>query len=280
MSKPGPLPRGERVPMAGALLDGVLDVAIDAARAAGREALARFRLDMAVDNKAAGGAFDPVTEADRAAETAIRARVRSHYPEHGLYGEEHGHEPGRSPVTWVIDPIDGTRAFISGMLHWGVMLAVNDGAEPVVGVVHQPFTDELFIGFPGGAEYRRGDQRRPLRVRACASLGTATLATTGVDFLPGDARLGFERLAGRVRLTRYGGDCYIYCLLAMGQIDVVAEWGLAVHDVQPLIPILRGAGGLLTSWDGGDASGGGSALACGDARVHAAAMRVLGERQA
>lgn len=279
MSRGNPLPRGERVRFDAAATADLLAVAVDAARAAGHEALMRFRLNLTVDNKAAAGAFDPVTEADRAAEAAIRRRVGARFPEHGLYGEEHGYEPGRSPVTWVIDPIDGTRAFISGMLHWGVMLAVYDGAEPIIGVVHQPFTDEFFIGFPGGAEYRRGKERRPLRVRGCASLAAATLATTGVDFLPGDARVDFERLSGRVRMCRYGGDCYLYCLLAMGQIDVVAEWGLAVYDAQPLIPIVRGAGGILTSWEGGDASGGGSTLATGDPRVHELAMDCLRTRE-
>lgn len=256
--------------------------ALDAVRSAGQETLKYFRTqfslaDQSLQDKNPGGRFDPVTAADRAAEEAIRRRIRSHFPEHGILGEEHGHEPGRSPLTWVIDPIDGTRAFMTGMLHWGVLLALYDGRSPVIGVMHQPFTDEFFIGVPGAAEYRRGTQRKPLQVRSCPALTDACLATTGTDYFSPDAFARFEKVRKTVRLRRFGGDCYLYGLIALGQLDLVIEWDLKPYDIQALIPIVRGAGGVLTTWQGGDPSLGGAIVAAGDARRHAEVLSLLSE---
>ena len=269
------LPKGERVRLNDAQLAELTAFAIAAAAVGGLETLRYFRQGMAVDDKGGTAWYNPVTAADRDAEAVIRSRIAARYPEHGIYGEEQGYEPGRSPLTWVIDPIDGTKAFICGLLHWGVLLALYDGAEPVIGVLHQPFTDEYFIGTPGGSEYRRGPQRMALRVRPCAALDQAALATTGTDYFAADALLGFEEVKREVRMTRFGGDCYLYGLVAHGQLDLVVEWGLQPYDVQALIPIVRGAGGVITDWHGGDCCNGGSTLCAGDLRVHAAAMERL-----
>ena len=255
-------------------IERCLAAATEVCAAAGRVILPHFRERIAVENKAAGGDFDPVTIADKHAEATIRRELRKRFPTHGFYGEEHGHEPGDG-FTWVIDPIDGTRAFMTGMLHWGVLLALFDGAEPIVGVMHQPFTDEFFLGARGRAEYRRGAETRSLRVRDCADLSGAVLACTGPNHFGAAERERFDAVSRRARMTRYGGDCYLYCLVAMGQLDLVIESGLKPYDVQALIPIVRGAGGVLTSWTGGDPAMGGNVIAAGDARVHAAAMKLL-----
>jgi myo-inositol-1(or 4)-monophosphatase len=256
-----------------------LESAVEFAIAAGKVTLPYFRERLDVDNKGAGGLFDPVTEADRAAEALIRSRIAERYPTHGIVGEEHGESSGSGP-TWVIDPIDGTRAFMSGMLHWGVLIAVFDGESPRIGVMYQPFTEELFVGDNSSAEYRRGTLRRALRVRACESLDVAVLASTGPD---GFAKAGeldaFNRVSRAVRLTRFGGDCYLYCLLAMGQLDLAVEAGLKPYDIQALMPIIRGAGGIVTTWDGGNPAMGGRVVAAGDRRVHDAARRLLETRE-
>jgi myo-inositol-1(or 4)-monophosphatase len=252
-----------------------LDVAVDASSLAGLAILPHFRVGLEAENKAGQGGYDPVTAADRLAETIIRERIRSECPGHGLFGEEHGHEPGNG-LTWVIDPIDGTRGFMTGMLHWGTLIALFDGEEPVLGVVHQPFTGEFFIGTNDRAEYRRAGLARPLVVRACATLDEAVLAATGPQyFADGPERCAFDALAATVRLTRFGGDCYHYCMLAMGQLDLAVEAGLKPYDIQALMPIVRGAGGVVSTWSGEDASLGGRIVAAGDSRVHRAAMRLL-----
>jgi myo-inositol-1(or 4)-monophosphatase len=246
--------------------------------AAGPRALEHFRTPVAVSNKSSlEGAWDPVTEADRAAETAIRELVAARYPEHGIFGEEHGYEPGASALTWVIDPIDGTRAFITGQLHWGILVALYDGEKPVVGGMFQPFTGELFTGDPRGAQLEREGARVPLAVRACAHLEDAVVCcTTPAMFKRPGELAAFQRVADRARLYRFGGDCYSYCMLAHGLVDLVVEADLKAYDVQGLIPVVEGAGGVITDWRGGTAAHGGRVVAAGDRRVHAQALQVLG----
>jgi len=252
-----------------------LKAAIELAIAAGTLTLPYFRSGVEVDNKGLEGSFDPVTEADRAAESLIRQRIADRYPTHGIFGEEHGAKSG-SGLTWVIDPIDGTRSFMSGMLHWGVLIALFDGETPRIGVMYQPFTEELFVGDNATAEYRRGTVRRTLQVRPCGSLRDAVLASTGPDiFVEAQQSEAFNRVSRAVRLTRFGGDCYLYCLLAMGQLDLAIEAGLKPYDIQALMPIIRGAGGVVTGWDGSNPAMGGQILAAGDARAHAQAQRLL-----
>jgi histidinol phosphatase-like enzyme (inositol monophosphatase family) len=237
--------------------------------------LPHFRTDLRIDHKD-GTAFDPVTVADRAAETAIRATLAKIYPGHGIMGEELGSQRADADYCWVIDPIDGTRAFILGQPLWGILIGLLHQGRPLLGLMHQPFTGERFYSGARDAFFRRDDGESRLRTRACQSLSEAFLACTTPDmFEEEEERQRFETLSGEVRLRRFGGDCYNYCLLAMGQIDLVVEAGLKPFDILPLMPIIERAGGVVTTWDGGDARSGGRILAAGDARLHAEAIQAL-----
>lgn len=243
----------------------------------GRAILPHFRERIAVHNKHGDGGFDPVTEADREAEAVIRAEIARRYPSHGIMGEEHGHVRGASPLTWVLDPIDGTRAFMCGMAQWGTLIALNDGARPIVGVLDQPYTSERWLAANGEAVFRDGRGRLSrLRTRACGSLNDAVLSTTSpVGYFDERETKVFWQLADQARLTRFGGDCYAYGLLAMGFIDVIVESALKAWDIQALIPIIENAGGIVTTWNGKPAMDGGQIVACGDATLHAAVIEVL-----
>lgn len=247
---------------------------------AGALALDHFRRAPEVHDKAPrGAALDPVTEADRAVEAHIRAGIRARYPDHGLSGEEQADEPGRSELAWTIDPIDGTRGFMSGFVHWGVLLALCFRAQPVLGFVHQPYIGETWAASARGARFYRGAVAQSIATRRCAELGMATLATTDPYLFEGAEAAAFESLRRQVRLTRYGADCYAYCMLAMGQLDLVLESGLKPWDVQALIPIVTGAGGVISDWRGGDCSAGGQVLAAGDAELHRRAMAYIARAQ-
>lgn len=236
-----------------------------------------FRVTLDVTDKGTGRAgFDPVTEADREGETVLRRLIKEAYPTHGILGEEHGRETGTDPLTWVLDPIDGTRAFICGMPQWGTLIALNDGTRPILGVLDQPVTRERWVGHGGRAEIVADGKSTTIRTRPCADLASAVLTTTHPSaYFSGPEQQAFQDLAGKAKMTRYGGDCYAYALLAMGFIDLVVESSLKPWDVQALIPIIEGAGGVFTSWTGGDAQEGGRVIAAGDARVHAQALDVL-----
>ena len=254
-----------------------LDFAHAMAVAAGREILPHFRVALDIEDKGSPAGYDPVTVADRAAETVIRTGIARAYPDHGIRGEEHGWERGASNYTWVIDPIDGTKSFILGQLHWATLIALHDGERVVAGVAHQPYVGESFVATADGtAQWRRGGERRSLRVRACGRLGDAVLACTHPSmFRTPPERAAFDRVADRARLTRWGGDCYAYCLLAMGLIDIVIESSLQAYDVQALIPIVTAAGGVMTSWTGGGCDEGGSVVACGDRVLHGEVLKLL-----
>jgi myo-inositol-1(or 4)-monophosphatase len=245
------------------------------ADASGDAILPFFRTSLAVEDKSRGGRFDPVTAADRAAEDAMRTLIRRTFPEHGVIGEEFGSERTDAEYVWVLDPIDGTKSFISGMPAWGTLIGLTRGGEPVYGMMHQPFTRERFTGDGGAARYRGPTGERALHVRPCRGLAEALLFTTSPLLMNDNDRSIFGRVESKVRLSRYGGDCYAYCMLAAGHIDLVIETELKAHDVLPLIPIITGAGGLITSWDGGPADRGGRVVVAGDRRVHAAALEML-----
>ena len=245
------------------------------ADASGDAILPFFRTSLAVEDKSRGGRFDPVTAADRAAEDAMRTMIRRTFPEHGVIGEEFGSERTDAEYVWVLDPIDGTKSFISGMPAWGTLIGLTRGGEPVYGMMHQPFTRERFTGDGGAAHYRGPTGERALHVRPCGGLAEALLFTTSPLLMNDKDRRIFERVESKVRLSRYGGDCYAYCMLAAGHIDLVIETELKAHDVLPLIPIITGAGGVITSWDGGPADRGGRVVVAGDRRVHAAALKML-----
>jgi len=253
-----------------------LAFALDTVEEAGRVTLPHFRVPIEVADKGVGG-YDPVTVADRDAEAVIRAAIAKAYPDHGIRGEEHGHEAGRSRFTWVIDPIDGTRSFITGQLHWGMLVALNDGERIVCGVMHQPFVGETFYAQAGGpARWRRGGVARTLATRRCARVEDAIVACTTPDMFTTDrTRTGFARVQARAKLVRWGGDCYAYCLLAMGLVDVVIESSLKAWDVQALIPIVEAAGGVITDWAGGRCDEGGDVVACGDPALAPAVRDLL-----
>jgi histidinol phosphatase-like enzyme (inositol monophosphatase family) len=258
----------------------LLDFAERLCAAAQRETLPRFRGDVPVDNKlaAAGGgprAFDPVTEADRAAETAISAMIDAAYPDHGVQGEEHGVKAAKSPYEWTLDPIDGTRAFISGLPLWTTLIALSYEGRPLIGIIDQPYLGERYVGWPGGAAFRRGSVRRPLKVRPCPRLSEATISTTDPHLFDGAEAGGFEQVRRASRLARYGCDAYAYAQVAAGHMDLAIESGLKPWDVRALVPVVEGAGGLVTDWRGETAWDGGQVIAAGDARAHADALVAL-----
>jgi histidinol phosphatase-like enzyme (inositol monophosphatase family) len=254
---------------------GFLDFAWRTAVAAGGAILPHFREVMDVEDKRNFMGYDPVTIADRAAEDVIRAAIKRTYPGHGIHGEEHGRETGTSPLTWVIDPIDGTKSFILGQHHWATLLALHDGRAPVVGVVHQPFVGESFVSAACGiAQWRRGDERRDLRTRHCARIEDAIVVTTDPRQFASDAeKAALAAVSQPARFLRYGGDCYCYTQLAMGFVDVVIENGLQPYDVQALIPLVEAAGGAITNWTGGPCDQGGGVLASGDRKLHEALLK-------
>jgi myo-inositol-1(or 4)-monophosphatase len=264
--------------MAGVSRGGeLLTIAHEMADSAGAAILPHFRRRVRIDNKAKGVGFDPVTTADRAAEKAIARIIRDRLPGHGIEGEEYGEVAGAGRYRWIIDPIDGTRAFILGLPVWGTLIGLVDGDAPVLGMMDQPYTRERFWSTGKTSHFRHGSEKdKRIKTRACDSLAEAMMTTTHPDmFAAGHEADRFHRLKGKVRAARFGGDCYAYCLLAAGSIDLVVEAGLKAVDIAPLIPIIEGAGGVVTSWTGGSALGGGRVVASGDKRLHEKALAVL-----
>lgn len=253
----------------------LLDVANALADAARKVTLPYFRsATLQTDNKLENG-FDPVTEADRNAELAIRDILAKRRPNDAIIGEEFGTTSGTSGLTWVIDPIDGTRAFISGIPSWGVLIGLDDGNGPVLGIIDQPYIGERFIGAFGQASLTTASGTHAIKTKTCNTLADATLMTTFPEIGTNAERLGFEAVRDKVKLTRYGLDCYAYALLAMGQIDLIIEAGLNTYDVQGPIGVILAAGGIVTDWQGGPAHMGGRLLVAGDADVHAQALAIL-----
>ncbi len=257
------------------------------AQVSGEVILPFFRSAIGAEDKSLGGVFDPVTEADRGAEAAMRRLIGQTFPAHGVIGEEYGADRPDAEYVWVLDPIDGTKSFISGMPTWGTLIGLMHRGRPVYGMMAQPFTRERYYGDGARARLRtlapsRGDAppsewaTRTLRARACASLADATLSTTHPGLIRDEAdHAAFRRVEAKTRLSRYGGDCYGYCALAAGFIDLVIETGLKPYDIVALVPIIEGAGGVVTTWDGDDPSKGGRILVAGDRRVHEEAMALL-----
>ncbi len=244
----------------------------DAARAA---ILPHFRAaDLDAENKAEGG-FDPVTVADRAAERAMLDVLAKQRPTDGVLGEEYGTQAGESGLTWVLDPIDGTRGFLSGVPTWGVLIAVGDDTGPVLGVIDQPYIGERFLGGLGAAWCDGPLGRRPLKARAPRPLGEAILYTTFPEIGTESEAAAFRRVASQVRLIRYGTDCYAYALIAAGQIDLVIEAGLKAYDIQGPMAVIEAAGGVVTDWQGGPVHRGGQVLAAANADIHRDALKLL-----
>jgi len=245
------------------------------ATTSGETILPFFRTSLLVEDKSASQDFDPVTEADRAAEAVMRRLIKADFPQHGIVGEEFGNERENAEYVWVLDPIDGTKSFIAGFPIWGTLIALLHMVTPVFGMMHQPYIGERFSGDNGSANYRGPSGERKLAVRRCASLKEATSYTTSPQLMNAADRAAFGRVEQEVRLTRYGGDCYSYCMLAAGHLDLVIETELKPYDIAALIPIIAGAGGVVTNWEGGPAQNGGRIIAAGDPRVHEAALKLL-----
>ncbi|WP_380053442.1 histidinol-phosphatase [Falsihalocynthiibacter sp. SS001] len=245
------------------------------ANVARKVTLSYFRTDqLATENKVEGG-FDPVTRADREAEEAMCAILAELRPDDAIFGEEFGVKEGTSGLTWVLDPIDGTRGFMSGTPTWGVLIAVGTEDGPIYGVIDQPYIGERFEGGLGEASTEGPQGTAPLRVRETTELSDAVLFTTFPEIGTKDEAAAFRRVAGGVKLVRYGMDCYAYALLAAGQIDVVVEAGLQPYDVQAPIAVIQAAGGIVTDWDGKPAHNGGQIVAAATPELHAAALAKL-----
>jgi len=248
-----------------------LDKLADAASAA---IMPHFRQAFAVDNKRQAG-FDPVTVADRNGETAMRALINGTYPAHGILGEEHGPENLDAENVWVLDPIDGTRAFITGLPTWGTLIGLRTSGKPGLGMMAQPFIGERFGGDCETAWYEGPLGKSALKSRPCSRLEEATIFTTTPALFDETERAAYDRVEAAARLARYGTDCYAYCMVAAGHGDAVIESGLQAYDIVALVPIIEGAGGVVTTWTGGSPSDGGQIVASGDPRLHEILLREL-----
>lgn len=221
------------------------------------------------------GGFDPVTAADRGAEQAMRAVIAERRPSDAIEGEEFGPKAGTSGLTWALDPIDGTRGFISGTPTWGVLIGLRDAAGVRLGMIDQPYIGERFVGGLGVAELTGPHGAVPLKARTGVTLAEATIFTTFPEVGTESERRAFENVSSRCKLTRFGMDCYAYALLAAGQIDLVIEAGLQPYDVLGPIGVIEAAGGIVTDWQGNPAHNGGRILAAGSAELHAEALKAL-----
>lgn len=247
----------------------------------GEVALKHFRTSLAVDTKSDAS---PVTIADRDAEEAMRAEIRKAFPSHGIIGEEHGREQTDAEWLWILDPIDGTASFINGVPLFGTLIGLwrRDGsgtAKPWLGCINHPALKDRWVGGESTPTTLNG---KAARVRACAALPQAALYLTAPDYFTAEERTAFTRLERNVRQRRYGGtDCYHYGMVASGWTDIACEAGLKLHDYAAIVPVLQAAGAVVTDWKGGvlsldsEKTVNGCVMACGDARVHAEAVRLL-----
>ena len=245
-----------------------------AAEAAATQTLPLFRTSLAVDNKLAEG-FDPVTEADKGAETAIRAVIAQAFPDHAIIGEEWG-SSGTSDYTWIIDPVDGTRAFISGAPVWGTLIGFAHNGVAIAGIMSQPFIGETFLAVPGRATYRRADETQPIRTSGQTELAQSRVFTTTPSLFRTPKLLAkWKAVESATRLQRFGMDCYGYALLAAGHADLVIEPFLNTYDIAALVPIIRQAGGAIACWDGTEPTGGGDVVAAATPELLEKALNLI-----
>ena len=221
--------------------------------------------------------FDPVTEADKGAERAIRAVIEAERPRDGILGEEYGERVGTSGLRWVLDPVDGTRAFINGRHEWGTLISLEDNGVPVLGMIDQPWLGERFIGVNGTSELHQNGKITPLKTRACAALSDVLMCSTSPDAFARHPGMweGFQRVRAEVKLTRWGGDCYLYAMMALGFCDLIIESLSARWDIAALMPVIENAGGVITDWHGNEPGNGGGIIAAGDKRMHEAALKLM-----
>lgn len=249
---------------------------IDLNRASAEVILPLFRADHGLEDKGAGknlprdshAAFDPVTEADRGAEAAIRKLIAERYPEHGVIGEEYGEDRPDAEFVWVLDPIDGTRAFISGLPLWTTLIGLRHQGRPVLGSIGQAYIGEIFVGHAGGSRLLSHGGETPIRVRECPDLTEAVIATTDADAcFDGAERGAWLQVRAAAKLARMGCDAYAYAMVAMGKMDMVIEAGLKAWDIEAAIPLIEGAGGMVTNWRGEPVGpNGGQIVISGDRR--------------
>jgi inositol-phosphate phosphatase/L-galactose 1-phosphate phosphatase/histidinol-phosphatase len=254
-----------------ASLDAFVSLAAELADAAGTVIRPYFRTVLTVDDKAD---LSPVTAADRAAEQTMRQMIATRFPEHGIIGEEYGRERDDAEFVWVLDPIDGTKSFISGMPLFGTLIALARHGKPILGIIDQPISRERWIGVAGRSTTHNG---HPVRCRPCPGIAAATVFATTPEMFEGADAASFSRVAGAAKLVRYGADCYAYGLVALGFVDVVIEASLNPYDFSAMLPIIEGAGGIATDWQGAllDLSSDGRVLIAGDRRTHSDALALL-----
>ncbi len=249
--------------------------AIALAEASATAILPWFRRNTAVDVKA-GPVWDPVTEGDRAGERAIRALIEAHYPDHGIHGEEYGIKESRSPFTWVLDPVDGTRSFVCGMPSWATLIGLNYEGRPAVGLMNQPVVGDMFYGNPEGAWHSYRGVESHIATRKGVPLSRATIGTTAPELYRSETdQAGFQRIRKAAQLTRYGGDAYFFCLMASGHMDIAMDCGLQPYDIAPLLPIVTGAGGFAAEWTGGDMAKGGNIITAGSRELLDEALALM-----
>jgi inositol-phosphate phosphatase / L-galactose 1-phosphate phosphatase / histidinol-phosphatase len=257
--------------------DDLADFAEDLARRGGQRALEFFRQSVAIEAKADQS---PVTAADRAAERLMRDAIAARFPDHAILGEEYGSEGGREAPLWILDPIDGTRSFVTGWPIWGTLVALVTAGQPRLGVIEMPVLGESFLGIAGqGTWFSDARQSRvPARASACRDLAQARLYSTSPDYFDRTEKMRLDALTAEVDTVRFGGDCYSYALLALGHVDLVVEAQLAAYDFLPLVPVVEGAGGVITGWDGATLGrdSGGRVIAAATPELHAAALARLG----
>ena len=264
--------------MSGKVDPALIDLAMRLADASGPVILDYFRTGFGVERK---DDASPVTRADREAETVLRELLAAEMPEHGIFGEEHGSERLDAEYVWVLDPIDGTRAFINGIPLFGTLIALTRNGTPVLGLIDHPALGERWLGVAGAParHWGRGDDGEPVQVRACGAIDQALLCATSPEMFARDELARFQRVQAAARDTRFGTDCYAYAMVASGQTDLVVEAGMKPYDYLAPAVVIAGAGGVITDWQGAALNLGspGSVLAAGDARVHAAALALLAE---
>ena len=259
-------------------VSGQIEAGLAAVLAAGPIALEYFRKPMTVTDKTPGRFYDPVTEADQRIEMLIRERLAAQFPDMPIVGEEFG-ASGAGDSYWIIDPIDGTRSFISGVPTWGILLGLVIQGKASGGIMHQPFTGETFLAGPGrSAIYRHNGRETPLATRSDATLRDAVLYSTHPLMLEAAGLTPqFRALTARCRLQRWGGDCYAFALVAQGCIDLMVDAMLQPYDIGPMIPIIVGAGGIVTDLAGGSPLRGGTVIAAANASLHAAALEIMNQ---
>jgi len=241
---------------------------------AAAETLPRFRSGMGIDNKQSDG-FDPVTEADKEAENVIRQAIRSTHPEHGILGEEHGSLNPHAEYRWIIDPIDGTRGFIAGLPLWGTLIALYHNGKPLAGIMDQPFIGERYFSNGKTSVLQFRGTSKTLQTTNTADIKSAIMLTTSPVIFTDAEMAAYQAIEQACRLARYGTDCYAYCMLASGQVDLVVESGLMIYDIAALIPIVENAGGMITGWKGETPANGGRILAAANPDLHRRALEFL-----